>query len=138
MNYLEEPIKKGVSMPETCKELNWQVETNYFWVYNHGWILFSQNDLDIADAYFSKLEKYPAPQMHEIAPLLPISISQIIFEKREVFYLVLRPIIEKGGELIYEHPHRQFSLNNIQVLYENNHFAEVYAQMYLKLKKRNY
>lgn len=137
MNYLE-TIKKGVPMPETCKELNWQGETNYFWAYNHNWILFNQNDLDIADAYFSKFEKCKAPQMHEIAPLLPISISQIIFEKREVFYLSFRPIIEKGGELIYEHSHKQFALSNINVLYENNHYAEAYAQMYLKLTKHNY
>ena len=102
--------KYGVPMPETCKELNWQGETLFYWYFNHEWLIMSFADLEMSDGYFDSFERYPAPQMHEIA-------SVLVLEHKEEYLFTLN----------YE--------KEVGVCRDN--YAEAYAKMYLELKANN-
>jgi hypothetical protein len=122
MNTEEIAIRKGVANPETSQKLSLRIITNYEWYKSKKTSKFEA---------VTKLEKLLlpneiewewewqciAPQMHEIAPLLPkwtmLGFDAIIVTKTEK------------------------SIECFRVEIENNHYAEAYAQMYLKLKEAN-
>ena len=143
MNTQETAIKYGVPMPETCKELNWQIQTLFAWIKKEGeWILINYNDwCDFG---------YPiyicAPQMHEIAPLLPFdkdiqplqgyykwrfSINRNWFKKEKNADIELSYSAQKIDKTFVNQD------KNITIKSVNNHYAQAYAEMYLKLKKEN-
>lgn len=158
MTTLETAIEFGVVTPETSEKLNWEKPTMLQWAWSDNEVMLVDcNDYDYISLHnVSGLVPYdkliPAPQMHEIAPLLPMFIVCItgehyiwnkvkheaeVKDKIETFYLTLHSI-EPNSEyqLIYENPTYPFDLgsNYCQHVF-NNHFTEAYAQMYLKLKK---
>lgn len=52
-------VKYGVPMPETCKELNWQGETHFYWVYYEGeYHLHNENSLFHAKLLLEKAKMY--------------------------------------------------------------------------------
>lgn len=124
----------GVPMPETCKELDWQGETLFCWVENtKGEIIIWQNSvfdymLVASDKYGSNVIDKPkklcnAPQMHEIVVRLPEKL--VNYEGYESV-----DFCESNKKIGYGVINRFFSTE-----IENNHYAEAYAQMYLKLKE---
>jgi hypothetical protein len=119
----------GVPTPETCKELNWQNETYFYWceIDNCEYQLCFKTRSSIEGMY-CKINSIlglfpttviPAPQMHEIAGHLPEKwtldsyANQLHFEN----YIGNEPVF-----LTYIQNHQ-------------NNYAEAYAQLFLRLRK---
>lgn len=136
MTTKEIAILRGVVIPETCIELNWRWQTNLCWVKNN------ENEFIVIEAsdreYWVCNEKdvcINAPQMHEIVSRLP---SKLRFNN-EMMYLDLLSapyhnqscffLQYTGGESKKDY----FTSMRI----DDFHFAEAYAQLYIKLKKEN-
>jgi len=145
MTTQEIAIKYGVPMPETCKELDWKQETIMRWavcqytgrvlIYarrlnTFGSVVYFGLDGEFAHNYYYFVF---APQMHEIAPLLP---SKLILPT-------------EYGNAPHELRISTWNLSQFLIGYcsqgttrmccisHPNHYAESYAQMYIKLKSEN-
>lgn len=131
----KQAIKYGVPTLETCKKLQWAYETNFYYV---GKNLVTRIEKELAGDYDTK-EYIPAPQIHEIMPVLPICVLQEVvgYGKKQAYYFNLIPIIDKTGVVIYENKAGRGELQNICRDYDNNHYAEAYALMYILLKNKN-
>lgn len=82
------PKDCGVPLPETCKALNWQNKTKFYWCYLihpfgvnlylclktlKGYLIVDDENPRLLNCtYLEEIKVYAAPQMHEIAPLLPL------------------------------------------------------------------
>lgn len=138
MNTKETAIKKGVPIPETCKELNWQEETMFYWIVdkNKNFVLVDFNELKQLDCP----NFIPAPQMHEIATHLPQKLGYYYDEtqkrvrhhiKFEEGYVVEIGIFQNKGYTVLGYD------IFFSVVLNNNHFAQAYAELYLRLKNLN-
>jgi hypothetical protein len=132
---LEIAQKYGVPTPETCKELGFE-PCNMYWHIsenNQHWALCLKGGTVIQNTngyYFSDdLIVYNAPQMHEIAQLLPCE------DKYTGAYIVLNGNYLACSHAKYEKCVTIYKYMNVMV--ENHHYAEAYAQLYIKLKKEN-
>lgn len=127
MNTQESAIKYGVPMPETCKQLNWQRQALFAWIKKESeWILINYSDWK----YFDYPTYISAPQMHEIAPLLPTTLGTQSGN---------RILTTKNNSLAYSFDTAPYNVDLIvgRINIINNHYAEAYAQLFLKLKKEN-
>ena len=140
-------IRYGVPIPDTCKQLDWKEPTLLCWVYQQPYDGYTSDFWKctlVSWAVESGNDYILAPQMHEIAIFLPIYIVYKTKNTIRKFYP------DKKNEAfinIYTNPETSVShlsyaniLNGATPLYQNitnNHFAEAYAQMYLKLKQAN-
>lgn len=134
--------KYGVPVPETCKELDWKGESNYYY-YNgelcYGlrfnkligyWFAKPVNDDGLT--FFKSVDKnyfIPAPQMHEIAPLVAgfaasqeMHIHQNVYQDFTAMQFVLSSTLNPVKRLPY-------------VNIDGSNYAEAYAQMYIKLRR---
>jgi hypothetical protein len=98
MNTIEIALKYvDVALPETCQKLDWQSKTHFYWFdgklcdrlrFNSLVGLWFAQPIDDDGLTFFKSENkvdfIPAPQVHEIAPLLP-----------EILYYLNRKFITK-------------------------------------------
>lgn len=155
-NEIDIAIRFDVVIPETCEELAWEKETTFCWVYQQPdngrscdfWeLVLSDSEVAMAN------DTIPAPQMHEIARELPAYIPQkvktaLIVDKDDSikeksifdsFYLTLHTLnnTHKFGQLCYESP-TTWSHKNISVHYDNHHYAQAYAELYLKLREAGF
>ena len=135
--------KFGVPLPETCKELNWENKTFYF--YKDGCLcsqlrysplvnfwLATPIDSD-GITYFKaryKEDFIPAPQMHEIAPMLPEKIDGYQSNGQNIWYQLLSKSMSK--QLVYGYKNDFDDKLCVNIIDWN--YAEAYAQLYLKLK----
>ncbi len=123
--------QKGVPILETSKQLDWQQPTEKVWVrtaYNNEYSVMTLKELeyeksllDMTDGIGYSSVICAAPQMHEIAPLLPPFINasyQTVFQKTLKNELVYCENVEE----------------RIWVSVENHHYAQAYAELYIKLK----
>lgn len=140
-----------VPMPETCKELDWQKETNFVWFFDSLCLVVPCLDLIMQaekKAYptfflvnvenghiFNKYNHYtfaeikekclPAPQFHEIGKELPPFSNcsyQTIYQKTMKKELIYSKNVEE----------------RICILVENGNIAQAAAELYLKLKSQNH
>lgn len=127
-------VKYGVPLPETCKNLSNDFDFKLLaWEYDNLCERYEIVVLNpLQDWDFLKGDErfmyYPAPQMHEIAPLLPEhiksidprnNISKFSFESTLTLLQYINVECERKVKCPILH----------------SHYAEAYAQMYLKLKK---
>lgn len=133
-------IKYGVATLEKSAEFDFLGNTIWVWYQNDvtEWCLIRRSRL--RNMRMSNVTVIPAPQMHEIAVLLP---EKIIIEEyadldktktiKHECYLSLLAYESVGYWLEYQSLDAQQSWYPYQV--KNNHYAEAYAQMYLNLKQ---
>jgi len=134
--------KYGVPLPETCIELKGNInfykslnnlypeidlhpKTVYYWyrVKNtNKWFLDTDFTSEQTHGGYSPsdVEVLPAPQMHEIAPLLPPFISVGI----KCGFVLAKDTLSYGS-CYYNTP------------IHDHHYAQAYAELYLKLKPEN-
>lgn len=146
----------GVPMPETCKELNFMQDkalSDIHEKYKFIWIVKEESTIllcrwallegtnryypfcVISNKMINTWEfEYPAPQMHEIAKLLPTIIRsgefndyQFAYDYYNSCYLLHR----------IKYSHSCHEVRNIVVDIVNFHFAQAYAELFLKLKSLN-
>ena len=128
----KQALEFGVPLRETCVKMEWQKETFFFWVKdvtstieeiwdvcyldvqsdsyktaNNNKSLLSTDDEEYKPEYI-----VPAPQMHEIVPLI---------EKKQGF---------AGVEIIGSY----LCFVSYKFKIENHHYAQAYAELWLKLK----
>lgn len=148
---LEIAIEAGVPMPETSVKLNWQTKTKYYWIHirkDNVWTWFLSFRID--DNLFvikknGEIEEYsfgffehqiPAPQMHEIAPLLPFKFetNPIGNQEKGRFYHWFSSYSSIG----YSNFPLGTYLEEIQLeqSIENNHYAQAYAELYISLREK--
>ncbi len=144
---------KGVPLPETCQKLDWKDESGFYWkkITDHEtWYnLYYHNGRESifigGDGVFreigAKIVHYDAPQMQEIAPLLPVKLrlntgydydgndtySNFEFKIRNypnwhIFY---------DGETSYA----DYYVKDFKFGTENHHYAQAYAQLYIALRE---
>ncbi len=81
----------------------------------------------------SVYESWQAPQMHEIAPLLPLSFKR---NYSSYLYFINNVTIgyssSKFGEWVDDYPNNTL----MKTFIENHHYAQAYAELYLKLKEK--
>lgn len=133
MNTQKIAILKGVPMPETSMKLDWQGETNFYWhkpkiedPFFEWQLSYGRPDVfnDFVDNNCVEIDIIPAPQMHEIAPMLPEKIKN---EKEGVLRFGMSHIA-----ISYIVFYDNFPKETIRI--KNNHYAEACAELYLKLK----
>ncbi len=146
MNNTEIYLKYGVALPETCQKLDWQSKTLFYWFngklcdrlrFNSLVGVWFAQPIDDDGLTFLKSENkvdfIPAPQMHEIAPLLPLSFKR---NYSSYLYFINHVTIgyssSKFGEWVDDYPNNTL----MKTFIENHHYAQAYAELYLKLKKK--
>jgi hypothetical protein len=121
MNTQKTAKRFGVPNPETCQELanHNDFSTLFYWYKNEN----GDYEIDYTEnVEFEHLETMlKAPQMHEIATELPKSIDSYL-------------LMTYNDLIAYENPANEILISS---KIENNHYAETYAQLFLKLKKEN-
>ena len=138
MTTAEVAAQYGVPLPETCKELNWEnIDTNFFWLVcnntQRALLHIIQENRFGEKCYHpvnngfahNKFKVYPAPQMHEIAKLLPEKLLN--YKGYESVEFCENEKVMGYGIL------NRFLATEIK----NHHYAQAYAEMYLKLKTLN-
>lgn len=114
------PFRFGIPFPETSKELNWPNETWWAWEIN------SMSKKWHVSLYYKTA--VPAPQVHEIAELLPKSF----YWNESIHYLNLVTMDDNTQRLRYT---TEGHTTDFEVPVNGNHLAQAYAEMYLKLKE---
>jgi hypothetical protein len=150
MTTAELAAQYGVALPETCIELKWEnINTHFFWFVcdntQKALLHIIQENRDGENYYRSinggfahnKFKIYPAPQMHEIAPI----IENLAIEVYSVKMVNIKfDFTEQGLDKIQHllcFENDCISENAIYVNIQNNHYVQAYAEMYLKLKSQN-
>lgn len=130
---------KGIPLHETCKKLNWQGETFFFWCFdysNSDWNIcyydlqagsyksITNNKSIICNDDVDENPEYviPAPQIQEIAPLLPPKIYYIT-DSAEFFHINDNIGYDDDRDGLFE----------VQI--KNFHFAQAYAELYIALRE---
>ena len=110
----------GVPLPETCIELDWQNETLFYWVKDYANATYKLVTKKSLDYWVVEPNDFcvAAPQMHEIARLLPPFISSVGIKCA----FVLAKDTLSYGSCYYNTP------------IHDHHYAQAYAELYLKLK----
>lgn len=125
-------IKYGVPTPETCRELDWKEETYFYWCEIESKYELCFKTRDNIEGMYCKIgsifglfpsEVFPAPQMHEIAIALPKK-GQTIIE-----------IVQNEGEEDFLRFCDDIYSASIWLDLSQNHYAEAYAELYIKLRK---
>jgi hypothetical protein len=141
ININEVAKRFGVPLLKTCQELDWQSETLFYWdISDTNEIRLRYANTVPQDA--NKNDFVPAPQMHEITPLLPIEIYRNSKIKKLGIDSNIYQIFEiyGGGRICYngnkENDDRATTdiITVAEVVIINYHFAEAYAELYLQLK----
>lgn len=150
MNTKELATKYGVVLPETSEEMNWhsKPDTAFYWHQEKaGYEIIFHKEIQLMP---SNANLIPAPQMHDIAPWLPMmldgkKVNKFInrFVKQEGLstmeshcdFLELHIIISQGCaglSYLLGSYFDTYTVFNVDI--ENNQYAEAYAQMYIQLK----
>lgn len=133
----KQAIKYGIPMPETCKELDWKKQTLFYWARDTkldlDWIIvpFELYCTETNKNLSARYDIIPAPQMHEIAMELP----KTIYYKETTFYLDL--IILDSFEQYLKYNDEYYKKSVFEIEIKIFHYADAYAQMFLKLKELN-
>lgn len=123
-------IKYGVPMPDTCKELDWQDDVLFYWYYEYQeWLICTHIELEESNNRYDKLFVVAAPQMHEIAQELPMSI--VIEDERFSLDLMTYSYFKKSHFLRYKNIAEKRKYGEFC---ENHHYAEAYARMHITLR----
>lgn len=148
MTDLEIAIKYGVTTKETSIELGFHRssmawfgnELVYFKENEKGWQIFNLDFSCIGNGNAKEPPLFFAPQMHEIAPLLPFSIRDSDMSLH-VYNFLDDTLKNKIGIGYFDiafgrenHTEEQEKNTNCCEPFEFHHYTEAYAQMYLKLK----
>lgn len=133
MTTAEIAAQYGVPLPETCKELNWQKETLFWWVHEQKEDIFKVVTSSFKKSFENlKMQSEtnvfiaPAPQMHEIAKLLPERI-----QKSTLYYIAtLNSIAYLRSPILGD-------IVELESKVKNQNYAQAYAELYLQLKSKN-
>jgi hypothetical protein len=154
-------IKFGVATPETSEELQWEEETFFRWFHPTKGVFFLctstsyinsdgqkryvlsdvKNGNQISNTTF--VYGTPAPQMHEIAKHLPVFIMNDTGKKYIAGEKIGQPIIYRnflcygfnGNQIAELYYSTQYDEEEYSVEIGNHHYAEAYAQMFIKLRE---
>jgi hypothetical protein len=132
--------KYGIPIPETCEKLDWQDKTILHYVKSYSGLLyvcFKDNKNRYIEAFtgdmiLSFVSVFPAPQMHEIMSLLPPKIEGFL----EPMYLdlVSAPYHNKSCFFLQYTGVKSKKDYFTSMRIDDFHFAQEYAELYLKLK----
>lgn len=139
-NNTELAIKFGVPTFKTCEKLDWKEETLFTWYSVEGkQFLALTTELKNSNLYEDVF--YAAPQMHEIAAVLPKllylsdQIEGLLYQGKRTYPLIMKAISQERVSLSYFLDGEGFS-SSIGVVYEEDNYAEAYAKLYLLLKEK--
>lgn len=152
----QEQIKKtakdfGVPMPDTCKALDWKEKTFFAWIFHEKlsqpylcffekiycqWLHVETQEVIASEENFDFTFFY-APQMHEIAPLLPLKFetNPIGNLERGRFYHWFSSYSSIGYTSFPVSTYLEKA--QLEQFIVNHHYAQAYAELYLKLKEKN-
>jgi hypothetical protein len=146
-NEQKQAIEYGVPMPETCVQIDWQGQTFFFWLKSISgkWYLVNKakkpfsNIICYHEANILQIEKslildwvivVPAPQMHDIAPLLP----KIVINNELTTYYIDLVTLDSGNQYLRYNTEKGICYKELKVEIKNHHYAQAYAELYIKLK----
>lgn len=156
-NEQKQALEFGVPLRETCEKLQWQEETFFFWVKdvtstieeiwdvcyfdvqsgsyktaNNNKSLLSTDDEEYKPEYV-----VPAPQTDKIAIDLPPKFHKEILGFGKECFDFFYKYSNNGDDLIHRIGYRAQFNYDIRIDIHNNHYAQAYAELWLKLKSEN-
>jgi hypothetical protein len=149
MTTQETAKRYGVPMPETCRDLRLGIMTAFYWVeIEKDVFVLKTKAIDGFDSFShvqpmnEAVRTIYAPQMHEIAPFVPKNLvkgcySLLCFDGGSIgnedelclMYGVMCINKDQIDEMFWL-DERELPIVSVSL----NHYAEAYAQLYLKLK----